>query len=82
MEGHRERAPIACSLEQADLAERQDDWLRLAARARVEVQTTKGGFRLRFQKGPGVDREVRGSRASNGDAAPSPTGPYRPATIT
>jgi hypothetical protein len=59
LDKHRESAPIACSLEQADLAERQDEWLRLAGHAHVEVHTTKDGLRLRFHRRPDVEREVR-----------------------
>ena len=59
MKEHRQRAPIACSLEQADLADRQNDWRELANSAGVDVQTTADGLRLRFHRAPGIEREVR-----------------------
>ena len=59
LEEHRQRAPIACSLEQADLADRQSDWRELANSAGVDVQTTADGLRLRFHRAPGIEREVR-----------------------
>ena len=59
MKEHRQRAPIACSLKQADLADRQNDWRELAKSAGVDVQTTADGLRLRFLEGPGIEQEVR-----------------------
>ena len=59
MKEHRQRAPIACSLEQADLADRQNAWRELADSAGVDVQTTADGLRLRFRRAPGIAREVR-----------------------
>src|SRR3989442_15747630 len=59
MEEHRERALIACSLEQADLADRRDRWLQLSRRARVGVLTTENGLRLIFHRGPSVEGELR-----------------------
>ena len=53
-----ESAPIACSLEKSDLAERRDRWRRLAERAALQVLTTEAGLRLRFRDAPGVEGEL------------------------
>jgi hypothetical protein len=51
-------APIACSLAQADLANRQDRWLQLWRRAAVNAVTTSTGLRLLFRAAPGVEAEL------------------------
>ena len=53
------RAPIACSLQEADLAHRQDRWLELGQRAGIEALATSNGLRLRFRAVPGVRAELR-----------------------
>jgi hypothetical protein len=55
----RRSAPVACSLNQSDLAERQDRWHELAWRAVIEAVTTSSGLRLRFRAQPGVEAELR-----------------------
>jgi hypothetical protein len=52
---HERSAPIACSLTQADLANRQDRWLHLWRRAAVNAVTTSNGLRIRFRAAPGVE---------------------------
>jgi hypothetical protein len=52
-------APIACSLEQGDLAERRVRWQELGARASVEVASTARGLRLVFRRDPGAEDELR-----------------------
>jgi len=52
-------APIACSLGRDDLAERQQRWHTLAARAMLDVLSTDDGLRLRFRPDPGVEAELR-----------------------
>ena len=59
MEEHRERALIACSLKQADLADRRNRWLQLSRRARVDVLATENGLRLLFHRRPSVEGELR-----------------------
>jgi hypothetical protein len=59
MEKDQEPALIACSLEAADLADRQDRWHQLAERAGVDVLTIKNGLRLLFCAAPGVETELR-----------------------
>jgi len=58
MSDDQERPAIACSLAQADLADRRDRWLRLAERAIIDVLTTDTGLRLRIRQGPGVEAEL------------------------
>jgi hypothetical protein len=55
----RRRTTVACSLDQSDLAERQDRWLELARRAAIEVVTTSNGLRLLFRAEPWVEAELR-----------------------
>jgi hypothetical protein len=52
-------APIACSLAQADLANRQDRWLQLWQRAGVDAVTTSNGLLLLFRAAPGIEAELR-----------------------
>lgn len=59
MEQDQESALIACSLEEADLADRRDRWLQLGERAGVDVLTTENGLRLLFRAAPGVEGELR-----------------------
>ncbi len=59
MEEDQESALIACSLEKADLARRQDRWLQLGERAGVDLLTTENGLRLLFRAAPGVEGELR-----------------------
>src|SRR5712692_6986010 len=54
-----EPAPIACSLDQHDLAERQQRWRALADRAIMDVASTRYGLRLRFRREPDVEAELR-----------------------
>ena len=58
MEKNQESAPVACSLEKSDLAERRDRWRRLIERTAVDVLTTEAGLRLRFRDAPGVEGEL------------------------
>jgi hypothetical protein len=51
-------APIACSLAEADLANRQDRWLQLWQRAAVNATTTSNGLQLLFRAAPGVEAEL------------------------
>jgi hypothetical protein len=55
---HERSAPIACSLTQAELANRQDRWLQLWRRAAVNAVTTSNGLRIRFRAAPGVEAEL------------------------
>jgi hypothetical protein len=55
----KENAAIACSLGQADLAERRDRWRRLSERAALNVLTTETGLRLCFRDAPGVEGELQ-----------------------
>jgi hypothetical protein len=55
---HRRSAPIACSLAEADLANRQDRWLQLWQRAGVNAVTTSNGLQLLFRAAPGVEPEL------------------------
>jgi hypothetical protein len=52
-------APIACSLGQGDLAERQRRWHTLARNAILDIAPTGHGLRLRFRADPGVVAELR-----------------------
>lgn len=51
-------APIACSLPEADLANRQDRWLQLWQRAALNAVTTSNGLQLLFRAAPGVEGEL------------------------
>jgi len=59
MEPVTDAAPIACSLGQDDLAERQRRWHALAGRAIIDLAPTGSGLRLRFRDEPGVEAELR-----------------------
>lgn len=52
-------SPIACSLGQDDLAERQRRWQVLADRASVDVTSTDYGLRVRFRGEPEIEAELR-----------------------
>jgi hypothetical protein len=56
---HPRSAAIACSLEEADFADRQERWLQLGQRAAVEAVTTATGLRLLFSAAPEVEGELR-----------------------
>jgi hypothetical protein len=51
--------PVACSLGQADLAQRGERWKALAAAALGDVSRTQSGVRLAFGDDPGVAGELR-----------------------
>jgi hypothetical protein len=57
-EAHRS-APIACSLPEADLANRHDRWLQLWQGAAVDAVTTSNGLQLLFRAEPRVEEELR-----------------------
>jgi hypothetical protein len=59
MSEDQEPTLLACSLEQAELADRQRRWLQLARRALVDVLTTESGLQLAFSERAGVDIELR-----------------------
>jgi hypothetical protein len=54
-----EPAPIACSLGQGDLADRQRRWHALADGAILDVISTDHGLRMRFRRDPRVESELR-----------------------
>jgi hypothetical protein len=54
----RKLAVIACSLDQKGLADRRERWLRLWARAGVDIIPTDSGLQLRFEHTPGVEQEL------------------------
>jgi hypothetical protein len=56
---HQRSGPIACSLTEADLANRQDRWLQLWQRAAVDAVTISNGLQLLFSAAPGVEAELR-----------------------
>jgi hypothetical protein len=58
MKENQESALVACSLEEADLADRRDRWLQLGERAGVDVLATENGLRLLFRAAPGVEGEL------------------------
>ncbi|HEX3922637.1 MAG TPA: hypothetical protein VHY31_10160 [Streptosporangiaceae bacterium] len=53
-----ESPPVACSLNQTNLAERTARWQALAARALRQAAPTRDGVRLVFAAGPGVAAEL------------------------
>jgi hypothetical protein len=53
-----EPPPVACSLGQADLAQRAERWRALAAGALSRRSATRRGVRLVFDAGPGVADEL------------------------
>jgi hypothetical protein len=55
---HERSAPIACSLAEADLANRQGRWHQLWQRAAVTAVTTSNGLQLLFRATPGVEAEL------------------------
>ena len=59
MEPSADAAPIACSLGQADLADRQRGWHALAGRAIIDLAPTGYGLRMRFRDEPGVEAELQ-----------------------
>lgn len=59
MEAGPDGAPIACSLNQDDLADRQRRWHALAERALIDRTRTGCGLRMRFRVEPGVEPELR-----------------------
>ena len=50
--------PVACSLNQTNLADRAARWQALAARALRQAAPTQDGVRLVFAPGPGVADEL------------------------
>lgn len=50
--------PVACSLAQANLAERRERWIGLAGRALGARESTAEGVRLHFRPLPGVAAEL------------------------
>jgi hypothetical protein len=61
MEKDQEVPVIACSLEQADLAERRERWRRLADRAGVGLLTTEPAYGCSFAMGPASKTNSNGS---------------------
>ncbi len=59
MEPAPDAIPIACSLGQDDLADRQRRWHALAGRAMIDRARTGNGLRMRFRDEPGVEAELR-----------------------
>jgi hypothetical protein len=53
-----ESPPVACSLGQADLAQRADRWQALSSCALSKASRTERGVRLVFGAGPGVADEL------------------------
>ncbi|MGH8862994.1 MAG: heavy metal-responsive transcriptional regulator, partial [Jatrophihabitantaceae bacterium] len=51
-------APIACSLNAADLGERAARWRRLGSQAGASVDRAVDGLALSFRHGPGVAAEL------------------------
>ena len=58
MDEHPNTAPIACSLDETDVAGRRRRWDDLAARARAEITHTPSGLRLLFDRREGVAEEL------------------------
>ena len=58
MEPIADSTPIACSLGQADLADRQRRWHALADLAIIDHAPTRYGLRMRFRDEPGVEAEL------------------------
>lgn len=58
MEPISDSIPIACSLGQADLADRERRWHALADRAIIDLAPTGYGLRMRFRAEPGVEAEL------------------------
>jgi hypothetical protein len=56
---HRRTAPVACSLANADLPDRQERWRQLWRRAAVNAVTTSKGLRLLFRAATDVEAELR-----------------------
>lgn len=58
MESPFPSAPVACSLDQGGLAEREQRWLSLAERAFAGAEGTPDGLWLSFHPMPGVEAEL------------------------
>lgn len=54
----RSEAAVACSLSQADLASRQQRWLRLGERAHTGTVTTSNGLQLSFRTEPTTENKL------------------------
>jgi hypothetical protein len=59
--------PVACSLNQTNLAERTERWQALTARALRQTTHTSDGVRLVFAAGPGVADELESLAAHERD---------------
>ncbi len=59
MEPTADSTPIACSLGQDDLADRQRRWQALADRATNDAAPTGYGLRMRFRDEPGIEAELQ-----------------------
>jgi hypothetical protein len=62
-----ESPPVACSLGQADLAQRADRWRALTSSALSSASRTERGVRLVFDAGPGVAGELEALAALERD---------------
>jgi hypothetical protein len=58
LQEHERSAPIACSLAEPRLANRQERWRKLWQRAAVNVVTTSNEFQLRFRAAPDIEAEL------------------------
>jgi hypothetical protein len=58
MTNERTSAPVACSLEREDLANRHERWRTLQARGAVTTARTADGLRLTFGADPGLAEEL------------------------
>ncbi len=63
----REAPPVACTLGQADAAQRADRWRALASRALSQSSATQRGVRLVFDASPGVADELQALAALERD---------------
>jgi hypothetical protein len=63
----REAPPVACSLGQADQAQRAGRWRALATRALSQSCATQRGVRLVFDASPGVADELQALAALERD---------------
>jgi hypothetical protein len=59
MDNDHAAPPVACSLGQADLAQRAQRWKALAASSLTDLSQTGSGLRLAFGNGPGVADELQ-----------------------
>jgi hypothetical protein len=78
MENDQGSPPVACSLGQADLAQRARRWKVLAARALSQVSRTRQGLRLVFDTGPGVAGELQELVAAERECCAFATWSVRP----